>query len=489
MLKSKWTAILLCVFLLVLPAAAQSETPNYEVRSLRPGQPDTPRDTALAFDIYNSGAAAAEQATVTLHLLETGEVLDTETVPPLQSNEQSAPINFSVPAANFDAGSRVPVGILIRFPGQAAANPPALRDYAEEYSLEIPDVGQTTAPAPTTPAPAVTIPGLPFNIDLTNPLVIVAIVGGLGVLLILIWVLTVILGLLFSRTPSFANWQPPYMTNPMIDPNSVQGRRQLWQQHAQSDSLAMPCAADTYMVRKLLMGIDGRKLSGWKVTGARISQYDMYGRVGRSEYIAAPGTVRALSNAARRIPADRTRAEKLTRPVARKLVDELLKRANKRNLMLPVAVDLRLKGSHGEVLIVFELHRCTGSGWQQVDQWEPDMLVVGGTVQENFTYTLYGQYGGETLKQFRQRLRADLTLLLATMVQQPPVTASIVQPLEPLPNPDSIMDTAPVPVQSSQATAANRVPPMPPPTPGDATTPNNAVVLPPPPRSDEPPKS
>lgn len=477
---SKWTAILLFVCLLVLPAAAQSDTPNYEVRSLRPGQPETPRDVALAFDIFNSGAAATTPATVTLHLLETGEVLDTEIVAPLQSDQQ-ATVNFSVSDLSPDLGSRVPVGILIRFSGAPLTTPPVRGDFSAEYSLSVPDIGQTTPLPPPTPATTFTIPGLPFDIDLSNPWIIIAIVAGLGVLLILIWVLTVILGLLFRGTPSFANWQPPYMTNPMIDPNSVQGRRQLWQQHAQSDSLAMPCAADSYMVRKLLMGIDGRKLSGWKITGARISQYDMYGRVGRSEYIASNRTVGALNRAARRAPADRARAEKITRPVARKLVDELLKRANRRNLMLPVAVDLRLKGAHGEVLIVFELYRCTGSSWQQVDQWEPDMLVVGGMVQENFTYTLYGQYNGESFKQFRQRLRADLTLLLASMVQQPPVTASIVQPL---PNPDSIVDTAPVPAQPSPATAPNRVPPMPAipaSAPGDATAPNTAVM-------DEPPK-
>jgi hypothetical protein len=466
---SKWTAVLLLVCLCVFPAAAQPTAPNYEVRSLRPGQTDSLTETALAFEIYNSGAPAAETATVTLHLLETGEVLDTGTIPPLQTDEQ-ATVNFSIDVTGFDPGSREAVGILIAFPDDVIPAPDqlTLEDYNAPYSLPIPDVGQSPAPPPATPAPPLTIPGLPISIDLSNPLVIVAIVAGVGVLLILIWVLTVILGLLFSRAPSFATWQPPYMTNPMIDPNSVQGRRQLWQQHAQSDSLAMPCAADTYMVRKLLLGVDGRKLSGWKITGARISQYDMYGRVGRSEYIAPASVARRLSRAARRAPADRARAEKLVRPVARKLVDQLVKRANRRNLMLPVAVDLRLRGAHGEVLIVFELHRCTGSGWQQADQWEPDMLVVGGAVQENFTYTLYGQYGGETLKGFRQRLRADLTLLLASMVQQPPVTASIVQPMPAEPPPDSIMDTAPIPAQISPVTAQHRVPP---PAPGDATAP------------------
>jgi hypothetical protein len=475
---SKWTAILLCVFLLVVPAAAQSETPNYEVRSLRFPSPTASDQVVIEFEVFNSGSSATTPADVNLYILGDETPIDSQTIPPLGANDQQT-VTFTLRLTDFEPGQRVSFGVLILFPGEVAGQNLAPQDYAVSSSFDVPSSVQ---PAQPTPAPSgVTIPGLPINIDFSNPLVIVGIIAGLGVLLILIWVLTVILGLLFSRPPSFANWQPPYMTNSMIDPNSVQGRRQLWQQHAQSDSLAMPCAVDTYMVRKLLMGIDGRKLSGWKITGARISQYDMYGRVGRSEYIASSGTVGKLNKAARRAPADRARAEKLTRSVANKLVDELLKRANKRNLMLPVAVDLRLKGAHGEVLIVFELYRCTGSSWQQVDQWEPDMLVVGGTVQENFTYTLYGQYGGESLKQFRQRLRSDLTLLLASMVQQPPVTTSTVQPLEPLPNPDSILDTAPVPSQPSSPTAPHPVTPMPP--SGDATAPNSAAVVPP-----EPPK-
>ena len=108
-------------------------------------------------------------------------------------------------------------------------------------------------------------------------------IGVVAIVLILLWVISVIVRLLFSRPPTFAAWQPPYVITPLMDPNSTNGRRQLWQQHAQSDTLPLPCSPGSYMVRKLLIGSSGVKLSGWHVTGLRISQYDRYGRVARSQ--------------------------------------------------------------------------------------------------------------------------------------------------------------------------------------------------------------
>jgi len=37
--------------------------------------------------------------------------------------------------------------------------------------------------------------------------------------------------LIFSRPAALPTWQPPYVITPLIDPNSTNGRRQLWQQH------------------------------------------------------------------------------------------------------------------------------------------------------------------------------------------------------------------------------------------------------------------
>ena len=216
--------------------------------------------------------------------------------------------------------------------------------------------------------------------------------GIIVVVVVLLWVLTVIVRLLFSRPPTLPAWQPPYVITPLIDPNSTNGRRQLWQQHAQSDILPAPCAPGEYMVRKLLIGSNGVKLSGWRVTGMRISQYDRYGRVARSQTILPKGTVKALDRAVRKSASLAwEKAERAVRPLRKTLTKSLLKKSTKQNAILPVALDIRLVGMHGEVGILFELYGCVGGDWHEIDHWEPEMRVVNGSIHENFTYTLLGQ--------------------------------------------------------------------------------------------------
>jgi hypothetical protein len=176
------------------------------------------------------------------------------------------------------------------------------------------------------------------------------------------------------------------------------------------------------MVRKLLIGSDGSKLGGWRVTGLRISQYDRYGRVARSQVVLPKGTVRALSRAVRRSATltDSKRAERAVKSTARALTSAVLKKTGKQNATLPLALDIRFMGTHGDVRILFELYGCESGNWQEIDHWEPEMHVVNGSIHENFTYTLLGQYPQETRKQYRQRLEANLTQQLALMVQAPP---------------------------------------------------------------------
>jgi hypothetical protein len=454
----KLTVVLLLALFFSLPVAAQQDTFDYQIRSIRQGASTSPNEIVIQFEVVNAGATSQDEATVTLHVVSTGEEVASQSIPPLATDDEET-ITFSLPSADFEAGARVRFGVRIVPPGEDEDETPADEDYGATINFQIPQ--GTAAPTAVAGQPGTSVGIGGINVDLNNPLVVISIIGGAGVLLILIWVMTLILRLLFSRSPSFTTWQPPYLTNPMIDPNSVQGRRQLWQQHAQSDALTMPCIAGNFMVRKLLIGIDGRKLAGWRLTGMRVSQYDMYGRVARSETLLPSRVVKALDRAARKAPTDRQRAERMVRLAAQRTVDALLKQVKRRNLMLPIALDVRFRGAHGEVLIVFELHRCTGNSWQLVDQWEPEMIVVGGAIHENFTYTLYGQYSGETPKQFRQRLRADLTHMFASMVQHPlPAAPPAPEPIAQPPSPESMLDTAPVPAQLNDATTPNKAPPM-----------------------------
>jgi hypothetical protein len=234
-------------------------------------------------------------------------------------------------------------------------------------------------------------------------------------------VITLILRALFSRPPTLPAWQPPYVITQLVDPNSTNGRRQLWQQHAESDTLPLPCVPGNYMVRKILIGSSGAKLAGWRVTGLRITQYDRYGRVARSQTVLPKKTVKALDHAVRKSASlDWDKALKATRSAAKALSAAYLKKVKKGSATLPVAVDIRFVGIHGEVRILFELYGCNANAWHEIDHWEPEMRVVNGSIHENFTYTLFGQYPEETGKQFRKRFEADLNRALAAMVQAPP---------------------------------------------------------------------
>ena len=108
------------------------------------------------------------------------------------------------------------------------------------------------------------------------------------------------------------------------------------------------------------------------------------------------------------------------KPGAKALTAAYLKKAKKGSATLPVAIDIRFVGMHGEVRILFELYGCNGSAWNEIDHWEPEMRVVNGSIHENFTYTLLGQFPEEKSKQFRKRFETDLNRALAAMVQAPP---------------------------------------------------------------------
>ena len=113
------------------------------------------------------------------------------------------------------------------------------------------------------------------------------------------------------------------------------------------------------------------------------------------------------------------------------------KRLSKKNAGLPVALDLRLRGTHGEARILFELFGCRHGEWQLIDSWEPEMIVVQGTIGENFTYTLFGQHQGEQYKDYRRRLEDELTRTLAEMIlrQRASAPAAPVGPAAPVQTP------------------------------------------------------
>jgi hypothetical protein len=362
----------------------------------------------------------------------TGQAVASEPVPPLDANAQLT-LTVTIPANTPGLTPGEQVLFLIQV-GIGDIEPESSNTVGDNSAITpaitVPAVATaqpTSEPAATSSTPApdeasqTTTTILPFELDLTNPLHIALIIGAGGILLILIWMLTVILRLLFARPPSFTPWQPPYVSSPLMNPDATAGRRQLWQQHAQADSLSAPCVPGTFMARKALVGMNGGKLVGWRVTAMRISQYDMYGRVARSQTTAPKSVVNRIDRAARKSAKLSPQSiERTVKPAVKRLMRDFRKRM-KRTPTLPIALDIRLKGTHGEVRIIFELYQCVDSQWQMVDQWEPEMTVLSGSISENFTYSLYGQRPGETTRQFQQRLQDELTQMLTAMLQQPRV--------------------------------------------------------------------
>ena len=410
-------AALFAVFLLSSAAALLAQAvPEYVVRNIRPDTNATPNTAAVMFEIENVGSSASAAGSVSLVVVATGGEIAAQLIPPLSAGEIRT-FRFEIPVDAYQPGQRVSFGVLINLPG--GAPPTGGGQFDGQIGVVIPSAG-TPAPIDTTQPARPTV----FGISITNPLVVIGLLGGVGALLIVIWFASMIARMFLIAPPTFGAWQPPYATNPMIDPNSIAGRRQLWQQHAQSDALTLPCNPNSYMVRKLPTGIDGRKLSGWRVTGVRLSQYDMYGRVDRSQTIIKPSLVKRLDRVVRRCaetPLPAQQIERLARPVADRLIRALFAKAGRRNLGLPIALDLRLSGAADEVEVLFELHRCMGQGWELIDRWQTDLYATESRVLENFTYTLFGQQKNELYKAFRQRLRDDLVRLLTGMLFQPPL--------------------------------------------------------------------
>lgn len=405
---------LIALFTLCGLAAAQGMV-GYVIRDL--GNRVANGQVEVLFTVRNPGEAVTVDETVRL-FAGSGALLGEQTVKPLAAG-QSRQLSISVPLSAFPAGSSEIVYVVIGLDQLPPANQ---RDGISNITIFVPaeSAAESSAASPPDKANVLRFPG-GFTLDLSDPTNVALVAGGFVVIVVLLWVLTVIARLLFVRPATLPAWQPPYVITPLIDPNSTNGRRQLWQQHAQSDALPTPCAPGSYMVRKLLIGSSGVKLAGWHVSGLRISQYDRYGRVARSQTVMPKRAVKALDRAVRKSPTlDWERAQRAVRPAARALTAALGKKANKQNAQLPVALDIRFVGMHGEVGIMFELYGCTSGAWQEIDHWEPEMRVVNGSIHENFTYTLLGQYPEEPRKQFLRRLEHELTLLLAALVQAPP---------------------------------------------------------------------
>jgi len=296
---------------------------------------------------------------------------------------------------------------------------------------------------------------LPIALDLDDPLQI-ALVGGIVALcVILIWIVRVIFRL-GARSDSFGMWQPTYPAPPRVDPDTLDGRRYLWQAHAQNDGAGltdMPCASGSVMARKLVVGRDGSKLADWRIAGARTGRYDAYGRIARTHHTLSGTYLSRLVRAARRRKVSPRAALRLARPIARNLVRDIVRHSDTRTAMLPIALDIRVKSNQPGARVRFDLLRCDATEWVTIDSWlsAPTIGSTGDAVDQ-LTYALYGQRFGETPRHARARLQADVTRIIAGVIVKPPVAKAAALPAA---APTAALTPPTTPVLAVDDTAAN----------------------------------
>jgi hypothetical protein len=239
----------------------------------------------ITVDIVNNGGDAVRDTDVSVvNVSDGGRVVAEDTLSILSSDERTS-LTFELITADFTPSSvlvlRIEAGVdLYELAGTAIAE-----DNTQEVSVTIPATvrrppeGSTnnSGSAPddgtnTTQASIITFNddgSITFN-GTTYSRDDLLLAGGIGVVvMMLLWLVTVILRLIFRRPPTFGNWQPPYATVPALHPDTVAGRRQAWQQHVQNSLILAPPHEGTPYAVKNLLGRDGSWLTGWQVVGLR----------------------------------------------------------------------------------------------------------------------------------------------------------------------------------------------------------------------------
>lgn len=442
-------ALLIGLILLfgLMPAAAQSQ-PAYTIFFIARTLSADGAQVAAEFVVTNGGATAQADTTVELRLLGESSILTTATVPPLAANQTynltisfplSAVANRDEVLTNFEITLTSPefdeVTRLAEFgiptPDEAGGVPPVIIPTATPEGAEPPatdgDQQPTTDDPTTSTAPAWLVTAreqleawlgfLPVEVDLTDRTQVLIASAVLAVLMILFWLLTVILRAVFVRKPTFPQHPPPYAGMPPLNPDTLPGRRQMWQPVAQHGSMFAEESEGNLHARKLLLGTNEQRYSGWKLVGIRASQYDTYGRVSRTQIILGKPHLNALNRAMARAESLTTRAarQRVKRP-AIAITKQLQRKINKRGASLPIALDLKFRGVHGEVMIVFELYQFQVGAWRRLDSWQPDMTVPGRSIYEGYTFTIFGMRSDESFRQFRRRLQIELIDVLAEML-------------------------------------------------------------------------
>ncbi|MCY3916652.1 MAG: hypothetical protein OXG49_11620 [Chloroflexi bacterium] len=430
-------AILMYLWLFPLAAFAQATPRDYSISPPPVRYSPDGRTAVVSFTVSNQGGDAAEPSLIVITENQSGSVAISEFLPALAAG-QTQSFSVELPLADYaddDIFFKIEAGI----DDYEVAGSPIARNNTQLFRINKTDARAATGLDPPSDSRApfdIFIPivnlgidfradGIQLNDSLFSRDDILGAVASLALALFCLWLLSLILRLIFRRPPRFDVWQPPYAVNNWHDPNSAPGRRQSWQFHARNSAIPKPSAPDQVAVVKRLLDKRGVILGSWKVIAMRTVQYDVYGRINRTEALMPRKIINSFNRVLRRAPNYANHElRKAISPIAKSLSKYALAPVEQQNLMLPLALDIRFEGVTEEVRIQFELYQYREGAWRLIDQWEPEFGQVGEHVPEHFTFSLHGQLSGESKGEFKTRLRDDLTQLLAGLFNQRQVEKS-----------------------------------------------------------------
>ena len=309
-------AVLIYLLIAAVAIFAQANPRDYSISLPRVSYTADGAVAVVNFTVGNRGGDAREPSQIIIAENQTGQVAVNETLPALAAGAEQA---FSIQLRLADLqGDDLFFKIEAGIDEFELSGSPIARNNSQLFRINAADArsGSGSPAGSASPARAqhdLFIPivnlGISFHADgiqfNDSRYSVGEILRGLGLAaaaLFCLWLLSLILQLIFRRPPTFETWQPPYAVNTWYDPNSALGRRQGWQFHAQNSSISAARVPDQVTVIKRLLDRNGVVLGGWKIKAARTVQYDIYGRISRTEVVMPRTLIRQLNRIARRAP-------------------------------------------------------------------------------------------------------------------------------------------------------------------------------------------
>ncbi|MCY4464109.1 MAG: hypothetical protein OXE46_01070 [Chloroflexi bacterium] len=429
-------------------ALGQAGPRNYAITPPRVSYSADTAHAIVSFEISNRGAAATVATEIVITQHENGQTTHIEELPALAESE-SRDFDICLPLANLP-GEDVFFRIIAGIDEYELAGSRIARDNEQLFRVNKAQAvagsgvcaGSSTSTAPL----SLTMPLLGWRVvflgnsiavngsQLDYGAALLAFAALLAALAFCLWLLSLVLRLLFRQPPKFNTWQPPYAHNNWYDMNSTLGRRQSWQYHAQNNLLGEATAPDQLVLVKHLLGRQKEVMGSWRVKAMRSIQYDIYGRISRTEVLMPLGVIDKLNRLLQRAPTlDEAALHKAIESLAKRISRATLSPIEKQNLPLPIVLEFRFESEGSEARILFELYQYRGEDWQLLDAWEPDLGQTGARIPEQFSFTLNGQLPGEEAREYKLRLRADVAALLLRMISQLPADTPEEPPAEAAP--------------------------------------------------------